>query len=108
MFIEDLLTNPHTPLLLGTIIGLANALNFTLVAEGVETKDQATIMLGLGCHVMQGYLFSRPVSGNEIPALMAVNFLQEVKNRPAQKTSLLRLHSRLAKLGQPHSLTLDY
>lgn len=74
MFIEDLLSNPHTPLLLGTIIGLANALNFTLVAEGVETRDQATVMLGLGCHIMQGFLFSRPISANEIPALMAVDF----------------------------------
>jgi diguanylate cyclase (GGDEF)-like protein len=88
MFIEDLLTNPHTPLLLGTIIGLANALNFTLVAEGVENRDQANVMLGLGCHVMQGYLFSRPVSGNEIPALMSVNFLQETKvDQPKNLTS---------------------
>ena len=74
MFIEDLLSNPHTPLLLGTIIGLANALNFTLVAEGVETKEQASVMLGLGCEIMQGYLFSRPVAGKDIPALMAANF----------------------------------
>jgi diguanylate cyclase (GGDEF)-like protein len=79
MFIEDLMTNPHTPLLLGTIIGLANALNFTLIAEGVETKDQASVMLGLGCTVMQGYLFSRPVSGSEIPALMAHDFSIENK-----------------------------
>ncbi|MBK8815315.1 MAG: EAL domain-containing protein [Methylococcaceae bacterium] len=80
MFIEDLLSNPHTPLLLGTIIGLANALNFTLVAEGVETRDQATVMFGLGCHVMQGYLFSRPVSGKEIPGLMAVDFSLDSKS----------------------------
>ncbi len=79
MFIEDLLTNPHTPLLLGTIIGLANALNFTLVAEGVESKDQASVMLGLGCHIMQGYLFSRPVSSKEIPALMATDFSLDYK-----------------------------
>lgn len=84
MFIEDLLSNPHTPLLLGTIIGLANALNFTLVAEGVETRDQATVMLGLGCHVMQGYLFSRPVSGKDIPALMSVDYsLAHKDNEPA-------------------------
>jgi diguanylate cyclase (GGDEF)-like protein len=78
MFIEDLLTNPHTPLLLGTIIGLANALNFTLVAEGVETREQASVMLGLGCHVMQGYLFSHPVSGDDIPALLSSNFSLDV------------------------------
>lgn len=75
MFIEDLLINPHTPLLLGTIIGLANALNFTLVAEGVENKEQAKIMMGLGCRVMQGYLFSRPVPGKDIPALYSTDFI---------------------------------
>jgi len=80
MFIEDLLTNPHTPLLLGTIIGLANALNFRLIAEGVETREQASVMFGLGCHIMQGFLFSRPVAGNEIPALMSVNFSLDYKN----------------------------
>ena len=82
MFIEDLMTNPHTPLLLGTIIGLASALNFTLIAEGVETKDQASIMMGLGCTVMQGYLFSRPVSGDEIPALMTHDFSIDSKGNP--------------------------
>ncbi len=79
MFMEDLLSNPHTPLLLGTIIGLANALNFTLVAEGVETKEQASVMFGLGCHVMQGYLFSRPVSGKEISELIAIDYSLDSK-----------------------------
>ena len=84
MFIEDLLSNPHTPLLLGTIIGLANALNFTLVAEGVESKDQASVMQGLGCHIMQGYLFSRPVSGKDIPALMDVDYSLDSKDSPSK------------------------
>lgn len=79
MFIEDLSTNPHTPLLLGTIIGLANALNLTLIAEGVETREQALIMQGLDCHIMQGYLFSRPVSGDQIPSLMAIDFSLDSK-----------------------------
>ncbi|MDD2801063.1 MAG: EAL domain-containing protein, partial [Methylococcales bacterium] len=61
-------------LLLGTIIGLANALDYALVAEGVETKEQALIMHGLGCHIIQGYLFSRPVASDQIPALYNVDF----------------------------------
>ncbi|MEQ1529519.1 MAG: EAL domain-containing protein, partial [Methylococcales bacterium] len=74
VFVDDVLTNSHTALLLGTIIGLANALDYTLVAEGVETKEQALVMHGLGCHVIQGYLFSRPVPSEKIPALLDVNF----------------------------------
>lgn len=85
MFIEDLMSNPHTPLLLGTIIGLANALNFDLVAEGVETQDQAKIMLNLGCQVMQGYFFSRPVPSSEIPALMEKDYRIEGPDKPPGK-----------------------
>jgi EAL domain-containing protein (putative c-di-GMP-specific phosphodiesterase class I) len=74
VFVDDVLSNPHTALLLGTIIGLANALDYTLVAEGVETKEQALIMHGLGCHIIQGYLFSRPVASDQIPSLCNIDF----------------------------------
>jgi diguanylate cyclase (GGDEF)-like protein len=74
VFVDDVVTNPHTSLLLGAIIGLANALDYQLVAEGVETKEQALIMHGLGCQIIQGYFFSRPVSSDKIPALFDVDF----------------------------------
>ncbi len=79
IFIDDVTSNPDTALLLGAIIGLANALNYTLVAEGVETKDQALVMHGLGCNIIQGYLFSRPVSSDKIPALIDVDFTPQTK-----------------------------
>ncbi|MDD5579469.1 MAG: EAL domain-containing protein [Methylobacter sp.] len=74
IFVDDVLNNPHTPLLLGTIIGLANALDYTLIAEGVETRDQALVMHSLGCHIIQGFFFSPPVPNIEIPALLNVDF----------------------------------
>jgi diguanylate cyclase (GGDEF)-like protein len=74
IFVDDVLYNPHTSLLLGTIIGLANALGYTLIAEGVETKEQALAMHGLGCHIIQGYFFSRPVASEIIPDLLHVDF----------------------------------
>ncbi len=74
IFVDDVLYNPHTSLLLGTIIGLANALGYTLIAEGVETKEQALVMHGLGCHIIQGFFFSRPVDSESIPALLEVDF----------------------------------
>ena len=58
----------------GTIIGLANALGYTLIAEGVETKEQALVMHGLGCHIIQGFFFSKPVASDNIPALLKVDF----------------------------------
>lgn len=45
------------------IIELANALELDVVAEGVETDEQWSILRGLGCARSQGYLFSRPASG---------------------------------------------
>ncbi|WP_170131291.1 putative bifunctional diguanylate cyclase/phosphodiesterase [Quadrisphaera granulorum] len=42
-------------------IQLAHALGLTSVAEGVETVDQRDVLTELGCHVGQGYLFSKPV-----------------------------------------------
>ncbi|MFW5443713.1 MAG: EAL domain-containing protein [Methylococcaceae bacterium] len=77
IFIKDILSNPQTPLLLGAIIGLANALNYKLIAEGVETKEQALLMHGLGCQIIQGYFFSRPVSSDKIPALIDFNFTDQ-------------------------------
>jgi len=74
IFIDDVTTNPDTALLLGAIIGLANALNYTIIAEGVETKEQALIMHGLGCQLIQGYFFSRPVPSDKIPALIDIDF----------------------------------
>jgi len=70
IFVEDMLYNSHTSLLLGTIIGLANALDYTLVAEGVESKDQALVLQGLGCNILQGFFFSPAIPPEEIPALI--------------------------------------
>jgi len=49
---------------------LANALGYTLVAEGVESKDQALVLQGLGCHILQGFFFSPAIPPEEIPALI--------------------------------------
>ncbi|CAD6879737.1 response regulator receiver modulated diguanylate cyclase/phosphodiesterase [Methylomonas albis] len=76
-FVQDVLFNPQTPILLGTIIGMANAMDFSLVAEGVETIEQAMVMSGLGCQVVQGYLFSPPLSAAELPALFYKDFRLE-------------------------------
>jgi diguanylate cyclase (GGDEF)-like protein len=69
-FVDDMLHDSHTSLLLRTIIGLANALDYTLVAEGAETRDQALVLQGLGCNIVQGFFFSPAVPADDIPALI--------------------------------------
>jgi len=78
IFIDDMLFNSHTSLLLGTIIGLAKALDYTLVAEGVETKDQALVLQGLGCNIVQGFFFSPAIPADDIPALISSHVSKDV------------------------------
>jgi len=74
IFIDDLGDNSQAPLLIGTIIGLAKAFNYTLVAEGVETIEQSLIMSGLGCEVIQGYYYSCPVPAEDIPLIINTDY----------------------------------
>jgi EAL domain-containing protein (putative c-di-GMP-specific phosphodiesterase class I) len=51
-------------------INLAHSLSLQVIAEGVETQAQADILKDLGCDLMQGYLFSRPLPFEEISQLL--------------------------------------
>lgn len=52
------------------ILQLAAEFNLTVVAEGVETENQKNFLLKNGCDVIQGYLFSRPISADEFALLL--------------------------------------
>lgn len=64
-FVRDMLTQPSMASIVKAIIQLADSLNLTTVAEGVETPEQAAYLKQLGCHAFQGYLFSKPVPAAE-------------------------------------------
>ncbi len=57
--------------LVAAIVAMAQALKITTVAEGVEHRTQADRLLALGCDNIQGYLYSRPIAGDQIPELVA-------------------------------------
>jgi diguanylate cyclase (GGDEF)-like protein len=57
--------------IVGAIVSLGRSLEMDVVAEGVETEEQREILRGLGCVFGQGYLFSRPVAAEHVPALLA-------------------------------------
>ncbi|PZU93535.1 MAG: diguanylate cyclase [Pseudanabaena sp.] len=54
-----------------TITMLAHTLNMSVVAEGVETRQQAEILKQMGCEFGQGYLFSRPLPANDAEQAIA-------------------------------------
>ena len=60
-FVSDITNGPQGVALVSTIITLAHALKLKVVAEGVETEQQAALLQSLGCDEMQGYLVSRAV-----------------------------------------------
>lgn len=55
------------------IIELAHGLDFEVVSEGVETDDEARKLKKYGSDFLQGYLFSKPISSDEVEKLMIVN-----------------------------------
>ncbi len=64
-FIDDMVDSPQQLALVSGIVSLAQTLNLTVVAEGIETIDHRDLLARLGCPLGQGYLFSRPVSATE-------------------------------------------
>jgi diguanylate cyclase (GGDEF)-like protein/PAS domain S-box-containing protein len=60
-FVTDMTVTSEGLALISTIINLAHALKLKVVAEGVETEEQARLLRLLNCDEMQGYLFSKPV-----------------------------------------------
>ena len=61
-FTAAMLDDPGTMTLVSTMITLAHALKLNVIAEGVESEEQAKILRLLRCDHMQGYLISRPLS----------------------------------------------
>jgi diguanylate cyclase (GGDEF)-like protein/PAS domain S-box-containing protein len=60
-FINDMMAGTAGRALVSTIIGLGHALELKVVAEGVETEEQAKLLRLLSCDEMQGYLCSKPL-----------------------------------------------
>jgi diguanylate cyclase (GGDEF)-like protein len=59
-----------------TIIAMAKQLNLKVIAEGVETEEQFSFLKEEGCDLIQGYLFSRPISAEAFKKLMTENWEQ--------------------------------
>ncbi|MFZ1907736.1 MAG: EAL domain-containing protein [Burkholderiales bacterium] len=65
-FVRDLGLRNSSSSIVAAMIGIARGLRLDLVAEGVERTEHLESLQGMGCDVMQGYLFSRPMPGEEV------------------------------------------
>lgn len=69
-FISGIPKNRDSVALTQAIIAMAKALHMSVTAEGVEQKAQMEFLIEAGCHEMQGFYFSKPVSADEFEALI--------------------------------------
>jgi diguanylate cyclase len=72
-FTTAMMDDPSVMTLVSTMITLAHALKLKVIAEGVESEEQAKILRLLRCHQMQGYLISRPLPFEEMTALLTLS-----------------------------------
>jgi diguanylate cyclase (GGDEF)-like protein/PAS domain S-box-containing protein len=70
-FIRGLGEDSEDVVMLSAMIDLARALDMRVVAEGVESAKQLTLLRELGCEMAQGYYFCEPLLGDEATALLA-------------------------------------
>ncbi|MDM5176876.1 EAL domain-containing protein [Massilia sp. DJPM01] len=70
-FVRDMMNNSGNAAIVRAVIALGQSLGLEVIAEGVEEAGQARYLRDLGCDVMQGYLFSRPLMGDATSAFLA-------------------------------------
>ena len=65
IFIRNAFSSQKDNQMLKIIIDIASYLKVPTIAEGVENKEQVEVLKFLGCDIVQGYYFSRPVPAEE-------------------------------------------
>lgn len=65
-FIDGIVENEKSRLMVEMLCQLAKEYNMNVVAEGIETAEQAAVTMAMGIHEAQGFYFSRPVPANDL------------------------------------------
>ncbi|WP_260258398.1 bifunctional diguanylate cyclase/phosphodiesterase [Vibrio intestinalis] len=73
-FIIRMLNSRSNLNIVKTIIAIARSNDIEIIAEGVESEQQQQVLIDLGCELIQGYLYSKPVPMHEVQALASTTF----------------------------------
>ncbi|MDP4083306.1 MAG: EAL domain-containing protein [Bacillota bacterium] len=65
-FVDDILYHTNQGVMVKTIIDMGNHMQFSVIAEGIEQKEQVDFLKNNACMIGQGYYFSRPLPGNQM------------------------------------------
>jgi EAL domain-containing protein (putative c-di-GMP-specific phosphodiesterase class I) len=71
-FVRDIETDHNDAIICSATIALAHSLGLEVVAEGVETEAQYTYLKYLGCDLIQGYYFSKPLPADRLTEFLAL------------------------------------
>lgn len=69
-FIENMMLSDRGKLILEQVVTMAQKLELGLLAEGVETANQVEVLRGIGCDLVQGYYYAKPMPAEEFFALL--------------------------------------
>ena len=72
-FVRDIATNPSDAAIVRAIVSLGHSLDLEIVAEGVETMQQTTMLRAEGCDEVQGFYFAGPMSAEDLIAFVQEN-----------------------------------
>jgi diguanylate cyclase (GGDEF)-like protein/PAS domain S-box-containing protein len=75
-FIQNMVKDRHDRVMVAAIIELAVHLDISVLAEGVETRDQLNLLDALGCNEIQGYLVSKPLPAEQFVNEVLTNWNQ--------------------------------
>ena len=64
-FIQEMQINPQQLMVVRGIVALGSALRLTITAEGVENRDELVALQKMGCQLVQGYYFTRPLTATD-------------------------------------------
>jgi EAL domain-containing protein (putative c-di-GMP-specific phosphodiesterase class I) len=77
-FVLEMTTGEQGKVLVASIITLAHSLKLKVVAEGVETQQQATLLTQLSCDEIQGYLISRPIPASTLEKMLKKRSVERI------------------------------
>ena len=94
-FIQSETAKPTEQGILRFIVGLARWMNLSVVAEGVETRQQLERLREIGCDYVQGYFFAKPMPAEEFEHLLKNQGEKEMAPLPAKHPFEFALRSLL-------------
>ncbi|MBJ3559944.1 EAL domain-containing protein [Salmonella enterica subsp. enterica serovar Derby] len=79
IFVKDISENSKNTKIVSTIIDIAHSMNMCVVAEGIETQEQETLLTQMGCGVLQGFLYAKPLPAHKVYELIQTENTTKVK-----------------------------